>query len=117
MWNNGECSLQDIATDITGCEGHSKRNNINSIDTITEEDFKRFSEMVFRVVRHFKNKDYYVMGLARHTETNELMVLYKALYGKNKNYVRPFKMFMSKVDKIKYPKVIQKYRIELKEKQ
>jgi len=91
---NGKCSLQDVTKDITGCEGHSKRNNIDSSDMITDEEFKRFSEMVFR-------KDYYVMGLVRHTETNELMVLYKAVYGKNKNYVRPFKMFMSEVDKEK----------------
>lgn len=75
----------------------------------------RFKKMVGRVVRHFKGREYLVLGLAKHTETDELMVVYKALYGTNINYVRPFNMFMSKVDKNKYPKATQQYRFELKE--
>lgn len=63
--------------------------------------------------RHFKGKDYYVIAVARHSETNELYVVYKALYGKENVYVRPYEMFASKVDREKYPNATQEYRFEL----
>lgn len=40
------------------------------------------------------------------------MVVYKAMYGDYKKYVRPIDMFLSKVDKSKYPNVEQTYRFE-----
>ena len=52
--------------------------------------------------RHFKGKFYEVIGVARHSETLEELVVYRALYdseefGKNALWVRPKKMFMEKV--------------------
>ena len=49
--------------------------------------------------RHFKGKEYQVLGLARHSETQELLVVYRALYGEGGLWVRPYEMFASPVEK------------------
>ncbi len=49
--------------------------------------------------RHFKGKEYEVIGEVIHSETEELLVLYRPLYGEGKLWVRPKAMFLELVDR------------------
>lgn len=76
------------------------------------------------IVKHFKRETvndeearankylYKIVALAEHTETKEMVVVYQALYGDFRMYVRPYDMFMGRVDKKKYPDIVQRYRFE-----
>lgn len=51
---------------------------------------------------HFKGKEYEVIGIARHSETLEPMVVYRALYGEHGLWVRPAAMWTEQVERDGY---------------
>lgn len=74
------------------------------------------------IVSHFKRSMtdssdpfqylYKIIGVARHSETMEELVVYEALYGSKGLFCRPLEMFLSPVDRDKYPESQQTYRFE-----
>lgn len=58
------------------------------------------------VYRHYKGKDYLVLTTARHSETEEELVVYRTLYGDFSSWVRPLAMFTENVviDGIEQPR-------------
>ncbi|MFH0912136.1 MAG: DUF1653 domain-containing protein [Patescibacteria group bacterium] len=48
--------------------------------------------------RHYKGNEYELVGIAKHSETLEDLVVYRALYGNNDLWVRPLKMFIEEVE-------------------
>lgn len=60
--------------------------------------------------KHFKGNIYEIVCLAKHTESEEDLVVYKS---EVQTYARPLEMFLSGVDKEKYPDETQRYRFEV----
>ena len=51
------------------------------------------------IYRHYKGKHYQVVGVARHSETEETHVVYRALYGERGLWVRPLAMFCETIER------------------
>lgn len=64
--------------------------------------------------RHFKGHIIEVLAVASHTEEDQIFVVYREVGKKyGATWARPLEMFISKVDKEKYPNATQEYRFEL----
>ncbi|RUO63791.1 DUF1653 domain-containing protein [Pseudidiomarina insulisalsae] len=50
------------------------------------------------IYRHYKGPEYEVIDTVLHSETEELLVLYRPLYGERKLWVRPYPMFVESVE-------------------
>lgn len=80
------------------------------INQVTAEVYKE--RMVGKRYRHFKGGIYVVSDIAVHSETAELIVIYKSFDKPSLVWARPLNMFLSEVDKNKYPEVEQEMRFE-----
>jgi len=72
-------------------------------ELLTQEELAQQSEMYL----------YDIVGIAEHTESGESLMVYRPRYGERKLYARPLEMFLSEVDRGKYPRVKQRFRFEL----
>jgi hypothetical protein len=72
-------------------------------------DISNFKGKIFR---HFKGDLYLVEDFVKHSETQETMVLYRALYGDCGLFVRPYEMFIEEVPEGKINPTGQKYRFQ-----
>ena len=76
--------------------------------------FKGDYYLVEDIARHSETGDFYLLeDIAKHSETGEEYAVYRKLYGDGSLWIRPLDMFLSKVDKTKYPDCSQEYRFEL----
>lgn len=57
------------------------------------------SELQPGLYRHFKGNEYQVIGTATHSETEEILVVYRPLYGDRALWVRPLAMFTETVER------------------
>ncbi len=73
-----------------------------------QESKQQPNEIPLGIYRHYKGNDYEVLGVARHSETEEWMVIYKTLYGDFSMWVRPLTMFLETVEQ--EGKVIPRFR-------
>ena len=92
--------------------------NVGNMVSVKEKHMRKID--LSKRYRHFKGFEVTILSLGTHTETNEKMVIYSCdsfdgvAHNKDENgiYVRPLDMFLSEVDRKKYPNAKQQYRFE-----
>lgn len=77
-------------------EVHNKKGTMNQ-KTLPSFSVLAQSILVNGVYEHYKGLRYKIVGVARHSETLEELVVYQALYGKSELWVRPLSMFLENI--------------------
>lgn len=84
--------------------GHMESNDVDDL-FVYDRDFQPGD-----TVQHFKGGLYRIVAIGTNTETEEKMVVYQSLKDQ-RVWIRPYDMFISKVDREKYPNAYQPYRL------
>lgn len=83
--------------------GRKRPGEMTSIETHNGEKIMTYEEAVKTIrpgrYRHFKGNEYEVIGIARHSETEEPMVVYRALYGEGCLWIRPADMWNETIER------------------
>ena len=66
-----------------------------------------------QIYKHFKGNLYEVLAVAVHTESEEKLVVYQSVDNPDRVFARPLEMFMSDIDRFRYPLIRAKYRFTL----
>lgn len=74
---------------------------------------KRQAPVEGQIYKHFKGSLYRIVTIAVHTETSDKLVVYQSVEKPERVFARPLDMFMSEVDRLRYPLVKAKYRFTL----
>ena len=82
---------------------------VQNVDNVLNENRLK----IHGIYKHYKGNLYLLEDVIYHSETGEKMVAYRALYGDQKLWCRPYDMFFEEIDHEKHPEVKQKYRFEL----
>ena len=73
---------------------------------------QRYKDMIGRTYRHFKGGMYKVVDIAVHSESSDILVIYRSVDDSTLVWARPLSMFLSEVDRHKYPLVRQRMRFQ-----
>lgn len=65
---------------------------------MTEPDLPPLPTLPLGLYRHYKGGEYEVIGVSRHSESLEPMVVYRPLYNDTGWWVRPFEMFVGTIE-------------------
>lgn len=97
------CSVFLSHSDRWENTGRKRPGKMTSIETHNGEKIMTYEEAVKTIrpgrYRHFKGNEYEVIGIARHSETEEPMVVYRALYGEGCLWTRPADMWNETVER------------------
>lgn len=66
-----------------------------------------------QIYKHFKGNLYKILAVAVHTESEERLVVYQSVENPERVFARPLEMFMSDIDRFRYPLIKAKYRFTL----